>query len=233
MNDDGIIDWYIAKVEDEKTSIAKREQYRKRHLDKTSVKQSILEKGKGIEQTVATAALQMFQQINKGSTKRLRFAIQPSVQRFDVGEEPVMITYESGADGNYVSEKDRARLGMPILRQSKRRVGVANGGAIKGKFVTRLSFPQLSKKAAEADTFDEFKTSLMSVGKTSDDGNVSVFTKEAVKIYKEEDVLITCKGEPILIVKRDERGRYHIPLVQQRRQWQPKTPTKAAKNYSF
>ena len=152
---------------------------------------------------VATAERRMFQQTKKGSTKRVRFAMQPSVQRFDAGEEPLMITYDSGADGNYVSKEDQARLGMPTLRQSKRRVGVANGGASKGKFVTRLPFPELSKKAAESDTFDEFKTSLMSVGKTADDSNVSVFTKEDVKIYKEEDGLITCKGEPILIGKRD------------------------------
>jgi hypothetical protein len=26
-----------------------------------------------------------------------------------------------------------------------------------------------------------------------------VFMKEGVKVFKEEDVLITCKGEPILI----------------------------------
>ena len=71
----------------------------------------------------------------------------------------------------------------------------------------------------------------MSVGKTADDGNVSVFTKEEVKVYKEEDILITCKGEPILVGRRDERGRYRIPLVQQRGQWKPKIPTKASKKY--
>ena len=37
----------------------------------------------------------------------------------------------------------------------------------------------------------------MSVGKTANDGTVSVFTKEGVSVFKEEDVLITCKGEPI------------------------------------
>ena len=76
-----------------------------------------------------------------------------------------------------------------------------------------MPFPQLSPKAAEADTFCEFKTSLMSVGETADDGNVSIFTKEDVKVYKEEDILITCKGKPILIGRRDERGRYRIPLI--------------------
>jgi hypothetical protein len=54
----------------------------------------------------------------------------------------------------------------------------------------------------------------MSVGKTADDGNISIFTKEGVYVYKLEDVLITCKGEAILIEKRDKQGRYRIPLIQ-------------------
>jgi hypothetical protein len=55
----------------------------------------------------------------------------------------------------------------------------------------------------------------MSVGKTSDDGTISAFTKDGVTVYKEEDMLITCKGEPILIGVRDMNSRYRIPLVQQ------------------
>jgi hypothetical protein len=46
----------------------------------------------------------------------------------------------------------------------------------------------------------------MSLGRTSDDGKVSVFTKAGINIFKEEDVLITCKGEPILIGIRDNQG---------------------------
>ncbi len=57
----------------------------------------------------------------------------------------------------------------------------------------------------QADTFQDFPTSLMSVGKTADNGTVSVFTKEGVSVFKEEDVLITCKGEPILIGVRDSQ----------------------------
>ena len=57
--------------------------------------------------------------------------MQPLVQKFDVGEEPVIITYDSGADGNYVSEEDQARLGVPILQESNRRVDVSNGGSSK------------------------------------------------------------------------------------------------------
>jgi hypothetical protein len=65
----------------------------------------------------------------------------------------------------------------------------------------------------------------MSVGKMADDGTVSVFTK-GVNIFKEEDVLITFKGKPILIGLRDSHGRYRIPLMQQRAQRQPQPPSK-------
>jgi hypothetical protein len=54
----------------------------------------------------------------------------------------------------------------------------------------------------------------MSMGKTSDDGMILVFT--SVNVFKEEDILITCKGEPILIGIRDNQGQYQILLMQQR-----------------
>ncbi len=69
----------------------------------------------------------------------------------------------------------------------------------------------------------------MSVGKTSDDGTVSIFTKEGTNVFKEEDVLITCKGEPILIGIQDNQGQYQIPLMQQRGHWQPRRPSKQAR----
>ena len=95
-------------------------------------------------------------------------------------------------------------MGLPMLRISSKRVEVANGGGSNGKYVTRLPLPQLSKKASEADKFGDFTTSLMSIGKTSDDGNVSIFTKEGVSVYKEEDFLITFKGKAISVAKIDE-----------------------------
>jgi hypothetical protein len=48
----------------------------------------------------------------------------------------------------------------------------------------------------------------MSVGNTLDNGMVSVFAKEGINVFKKEDVLITCKGEPILIGIQDNQGRY-------------------------
>ena len=71
----------------------------------------------------------------------------------------------------------------------------------------------------------------MSFGKTSDDGNISIFTDEKVQVYKEADVLITCRGKPIITGKRDERGRYRIPLMQTRGQWKPRKPSKKSKKF--
>ena len=95
-----------------------------------------------------------------------------------------MVTYDSVADGHYLIEEDRKHLGLTIFCVSAKKVGVANCGACNGKYVTKLPFPQLSNRAAEADTFEEFPTSLMSVGKTADGGNVSIFNKEGVTVYK-------------------------------------------------
>ena len=113
----------------------------------------------------------------------------------------------------------------------QKRVAVVNGDTSSGKYVTRLPFPQFSTAAADADTFEEFPSSLMSVGKTSNDGNVSIFTDEKVQVYKEADVLITCKGKTILIGKRDECGCYRISLMQTGGQWKLQTPSKRSKNF--
>ena len=72
-----------------------------------------------------------------------------------------MITYDSGADGNYISKRDCVKAGLPILGQSSRKVRVANGGTSQAKQVTRLPFHKLSAQAQQADTFQDFPTSLV------------------------------------------------------------------------
>jgi hypothetical protein len=158
------------------------------------------------------------------------FATTKQVLIFQDKEIAAMLTYDSGADGHYLSERDRINVGLPILRPSTKRVGVANGGTSTARHVSRLPFKQLSDRAASADSFEEFPSSLMSVGKTSDYGTISIFTKEGVTVHKEQDVLITCKGKPMLIGIRDDKGRYCIPLVQQRGHWQPQKPSKKARH---
>jgi hypothetical protein len=85
---------------------------------------------------------------------------------------------------------------------------VVNGGVSQAKFVTQLPLKDLSAKAKQADTFQDFPSSLMNIGKTAIDGTISIFTKNGVKVHKETDVLIACKGELILIGVHDEQGRY-------------------------
>jgi hypothetical protein len=157
----------------------------------------------------------------------VRFQRTPTVVTFHARNEAKMMTYDSGADGHYFSEDDRKKAGLHIIQKSTKRVGVANGGTSTGKYVTKLPFQNLSDQASEANTFENFPSSLLSVGKTADDGNISIFTKKGVTVHKEEDVIITCKGAPILISKRDKRRRFRIHLVQEQGQWSPRhhTPT--------
>ena len=141
-----------------------------------------------------------------------------------------MITINSGAKGHYISEKDRAAACLPILHPSTKRSMVANGEKSNGQHVTSLPFPALSKKSRQADTFTDFPTSLTSVGKTADDGIISIFTKYGVTIHDKKDMLITCKSKPLFIGVRDNNGRYCIPLVQRWGKWQPRHPSKMARH---
>ncbi len=88
------------------------------------------------------------------------------------------------------------------------------------KIVTQLPFKALSAQATQAD-----------MGKTTNDGTISIFTKDGVTVHKETDVLITCKGEPILIGVRNEQGCYQIPVIQWQGQWQPQRPSKQAQKF--
>ena len=195
------------------------------HTATDRTKTIILQRGRNVGH-----AISLLHSITRDS-KHVQFRCKPTIVTFYDEDDATMLTYDSGADRHYLSEKYRKKLGLPILRVSAKKVGVKNGGACNGKYVTRLPFTQLSNKVAEADKFEEFPTSLMSVGKTANNGNVSIFTKEGVTVYKEEDILITCQRKPILLGKQGERSMYRIPLTQDHGQWQPRKPRKKSKKY--
>ena len=52
-----------------------------------------------------------------------------------------MMTFDSGADANYMSEEDRRQAQLPILRWSTKRVSVADGSTNNAKYVTALLLP--------------------------------------------------------------------------------------------
>ncbi len=217
------LDNSITQAEDERTVLAKGDQTNTQRLVIDSAHINSNKPAIGLTQRSCNAAYSLGMTISQtfkkiSINKHVRFAKHNKVHLFSNTETPIMVTYDSGADGHYISKKDRRKAGLPIIQKSTRRVGVANGGVSQAKFVTQLPFKDLSAKAKQADTFQNFPSSLMSVGKTANKGTISIFTKNGVKVQKETDVLITCKGKPILIGVRDERGGYRIPLIQRRGQ---------------
>ena len=143
---------------------------------------------------VSTAITQAISCITT-STKRVKFArkIETIISDTVDNAHNVHVTYASGADRHYLREDNRKKAGLQILHKSTKIVQVVNRDTSKAVHATKLPFPQLSPQASQADTFKQFPTSLMSVGKTSDDDTISIFTKRGVTVHKE------CKGNPILI----------------------------------
>jgi len=139
-----------------------------------------------------------------------------------------MITYDSGADGHYLCKANHINAGLPILKPSTKCIGIANGTTSHARHLSCLLFSQLSPSAMHADSFPDFPQSLMSVGKTCGDGTISIFTQNGVSVHAKWDVLITCKGAPLLIGTLDEHGQYHMPLIQHKGHWQPRTPSSKA-----
>jgi hypothetical protein len=188
---------------------------------------SILRRGFNLSYALATSCKRSLQLLT--ADKHVRFHAQNQLRSFDPNDDMPMATYDSGADGNYISEDDRIHAQLPILRRSKKRVCVANDGTSEATFVTEVPIPQLSPRAKQADSFRDFPHSLISVGTVADDNTVSIFTKDGVTVHRENNVLITCQGEPIFIGVHDNNGRYRVPLIQSKGQWQPRQPTKRAR----
>eukprot|EP00804_Cyclotella_cryptica_P023124 CCRYP_000352-RA/>CCRYP_000352-RA protein AED:0.30 eAED:0.30 QI:0/0/0/0.66/1/1/3/0/473 len=188
---------------------------------------SILQNGRNTGRAFVASVRRTFQSLQQANHAHFQDDLLQT--RFFSSKDVPSITYDLGADGHYLNEVDRKAANLPILRSSSKQVAVANGHISTATHESRLLFPGLSKRAAKADTFNDFPQSLMSVGKVSDDGTLSIFTKDGVSVHREEDVLITCKGAPILIGVRDDHGRYRIPLTQHKGTWQPRKPSKRAK----
>ncbi len=110
--------------------------------------------GPNIAYSLGTTISQTFKKIS--NNKHVRFAKHNKIHLFSNTETPIMVTYNLGADSHYISKKDCHKAGLPIIKKSTRRVGVANGGVSQAKFAMQLPFKDLSAKAKQADTFQDF-----------------------------------------------------------------------------
>jgi hypothetical protein len=104
----------------------------------------IMKQGRNMVHSIGSAFKCAVKTIN--NTKHVRFSLQQKVCSIK-NNNVVMVMYDSGADGHYISEQDWAKAGLPILCPSSKRVAVANGATSRGKNVTQLPFPTLSALA--------------------------------------------------------------------------------------
>ena len=98
--------------------------------DKT--KTTNLQRGIDVGNAISTETQRLINSITCDG-KHVQFKRRPTITTFYNNDDAKMLTYDSGADGHYLSKKHRNKLGPPILRVSAKRVGVANGGACNGK----------------------------------------------------------------------------------------------------
>ena len=157
-NDEELIDAAITLAEDEHTVMAKSDITNLRRVTTDAAhtathknKISNHQREKYVGHAIKTETRRLINSIKRDG-KHVKFRRNPTIATFYNDNGATMLTYNSGEDGHYLSKKDIKKLGLPILRVSAKKVGVANGGACNVKYVTKLSFPKISNKASEEDT---------------------------------------------------------------------------------
>ena len=158
-NDKKTIDAAITLAEAERTVMAKNDRTNVRqvtidaaHTATYKTKTTIRQRRINVGVSISTYMQRLINSITCDG-KHVQFRRKPTIATFYNDDDATMLTYYSGADGHYLSKKYRKNLGLPILRVSAKKVGVANDGACNGEYATKLPFPHLSNKATDADTF--------------------------------------------------------------------------------
>ena len=122
------------------------------HVATDQTKTTILQRVINVGHAISTETGHLLHNITSDS-KYVQFKRKHAIATFYDNYNATMLTYDSGSDRHYLIKKDIKKVGLPILRVSDKKVGVENGGAYNGKYITKLLFTQLSNKAVEADTF--------------------------------------------------------------------------------
>jgi hypothetical protein len=114
------LDNNITQAEDKRTILAKGNQTntQRRAIDSAHIKNNkpaigLAQRGCNTTYSLGTTIGRTLKKIS--NNKHVRFAKNNKVHLFDKAETPIMITYDSGADGHYISKKDRRKAGLPII----------------------------------------------------------------------------------------------------------------------
>ena len=141
-HENALIEEYIEQTENERTTLTK--------LDTEAPTFAAIEQAHEGYSTKRATVLQQSKNFGYNSRARAKRAVQKLVDKqphvrfvpnaqictFHSANQAIMLTYDSGADGHYISESDRKQAGLPILRPSTKRVVVANGEESHGNKVT-------------------------------------------------------------------------------------------------
>jgi hypothetical protein len=123
-SDDLFLDNSITQAEDERTAIAKNNTNNAKRVAIDSAHAQYHQPTTGLAQRGQNTAYRLgsaFNQTIKKLTKQKHasFAKQNKVHLFDAMSTPsIMLTYDSGTNGHYISKHDQCKAGLPILRPS-------------------------------------------------------------------------------------------------------------------
>lgn len=107
------------------------------------------------------------------------------------------INADTGTTGHYISAGDIHHLSNLQPTSEGISVQMPNGTFIKSTHTGELNIPNLPAGAKFAHVFPDLKTgSLLSIGNLCDYGLKAIYDKDTVKIYKDDQLLITGTRSP-------------------------------------
>jgi hypothetical protein len=117
------LDDSITLAEDKQTSLAKADNSNRKcmaintaHTKRGTKSIGFAQRGRNAAYSLGSAFNRTIKKINKN--KHVSFTTHNKVHQYINNEQPIMVTYNSGANGHYISEKDWRKAGLPILQTS-------------------------------------------------------------------------------------------------------------------
>jgi hypothetical protein len=147
------LDNSITQAEDECRAIAKNDTNNAKRMAINSAHAQYDQPTIGLTQCAQNTAYCLGSAFNRtikklNKNKHVSFSKQNEVHLFNAtSTTSIMLTYDSGANGHYISKHDQRKAGLPFLRPSIWQVGVANENTSNAKYVTQLPFQKLSAQS--------------------------------------------------------------------------------------